>query len=153
MRNEESRALVEFSQTYRHGIKVTKRGLSATPVICRKYGLKPGKVAVFSSPMGGRKAMSVFHFHPSCSVKKRRAYMRKHRNAARELARQIKISGQSGMEDLYSAQHSISLLWRELAADFRALKTDVAISLGLEPHVLPAPKTQLLLPAPQRPAV
>ncbi len=69
MKNQESKTLVEFTQSYRDGIKITKRGLSASPMICQKYGLKPGKVAVFTSPMGGRKAMSVFHFHPSCSLK------------------------------------------------------------------------------------
>lgn len=151
MRNVESRALVEFTQTYRHGIKITKRGLSATPVICRKYGLTPGKVAVFSSPMGGRKAMTVFHFHPSCSSSKRRIYMRKHKNAAREIARQVRSSQAGGLHDLRSAQHSLSALWRELAADFRAMKSGIALSLGIAPQRrLPAPKATLMLPAPQR---
>jgi len=133
MKNKESRTLVEFTQSYRDGIKITKRGLSASPMICQKYGLKPGKVAVFTSSMGGRKAMSVFHFHPSCSLKKRHAYMLKHRNGAREVARQLKAGVAENHPGLQRAQQSLSLWWRELASEARALKVDLATSLGMAP--------------------
>jgi len=124
VKKQEHRALVEFVQDYRDGIKVTKRGLSASPMICRKYGLKPGKVAVFTSSMGGRKAMSVFHFHPSCTLEKRKNYMRKHSLAARKIARQLETGRLEG------GAGSMSAWWQELASDVRAFKTDIALSFG-----------------------
>jgi len=124
VKKETNRAFVEFVQDYRDGIRITKRGLSASPMICRKYGLKPGKVAVFTSSMGGRKAMSVFHFHPSCTPQKRQDYMRKHSQAARKIARQLKNGSLEGIPS------SMSAWWQELASDMRAFKADLTDSFG-----------------------
>ena len=124
VKKETNRALVEFVQDYRDGIKITKRGLSASPMICRKYDLKPGKVAVFTSSMGGRKAISVFHFHPSCTPKKRQDYMRKHSLAAKKIAYQLRKGSLEG------SPSSMSAWWQELASDMRAFKADITNSFG-----------------------
>ncbi|MFQ5764473.1 MAG: hypothetical protein ACE5GT_06055 [Rhodospirillales bacterium] len=70
--------LIEFVHEYEDGFKVTKRGLDATPLVVKKFGLAPDEVMAFTCHQRANKAMTAFHFHPDFPVETRRTYMRRH---------------------------------------------------------------------------
>lgn len=70
--------LLEIRHAYGDGTSVLKRGLEATPLVVRKHALAEDEVITFSSWRGGRKALTVFHFHPAFPPAEREAYMRDH---------------------------------------------------------------------------
>lgn len=81
-------SLIEFRQSYSNGQKVLKRGLDATPVVVRKYGLSHKEVMCFSNHEKRNWAMSAFHFHPDFPIDQRRPYMEAHQEGY-ELALEI----------------------------------------------------------------
>jgi len=70
--------MIEFRQDYMNGLSVKKRGLDATPMVMRKYGIRPDEVMAFSNYEKRNQAMSVFHFHPDFPFASRRRYMEMH---------------------------------------------------------------------------
>ena len=68
----------EFRQAYKGGLVVEKRGLDASPLVVGKYGLAEDQVMAFSSWQKRRRAVTVFHFHPSFPTESREPYMRAH---------------------------------------------------------------------------
>lgn len=80
--------LMEFPQAYDDGLRVAKKGVTATPMVIRKYGIGPREVMAFSSHEGARRALTVFHFHPDFPEADRRAYMETHAEG-RDLAAEV----------------------------------------------------------------
>lgn len=78
MRDHNSEWLIEFSQEYDDGSKVTKRGLDASPMVIRKFDIGRDEVMAFSSHQRANKALTAFHFHPDFPAEDRWAYMRRH---------------------------------------------------------------------------
>lgn len=70
--------LVEFIQSYNDGNKVVKRGIEASPMVLRKYGIEPDEVMAFTTWQGRRKALTAFHFHPDFPDDRRHGYMEAH---------------------------------------------------------------------------
>jgi len=87
MRDQDSEWLIEFSQEYDDGFKVTKRGLDASPMVIKKFEIGRNEVMAFSNHQRANKALTAFHFHPDFPVEDRPAYMRRH-----EEGHQIAIS-------------------------------------------------------------
>ena len=78
MRDHDSEWLIEFSQEYDDGYKVTKRGLDATPMVIKKFDIGQDEVVAFSNHQRANKALTAFHFHPDFPVEDRPGYMRRH---------------------------------------------------------------------------
>lgn len=78
MRDHQSEWLIEFSQVYDDGFKVTKRGLDASPMVIKKFDIGKNEVMAFSSHQRANKALTAFHFHPDFPVEDRPGYMRSH---------------------------------------------------------------------------
>jgi hypothetical protein len=78
MRDHDSEWLIEFSQEYDDGYKVTKRGLDASPMVIKKFDIGRDEVMAFSSHQRANKALTAFHFHPDFPVEDRPGYMRLH---------------------------------------------------------------------------
>ncbi|NQU61476.1 MAG: hypothetical protein HQ512_10135 [Rhodospirillales bacterium] len=70
--------LIEFVHDYDDGYQVTKRGLDATPLVIKKFDLRPDEVMAFTCYQGANKALTAFHFHPEFSLADRDVYMRLH---------------------------------------------------------------------------
>ncbi len=70
--------LVEFTQSYDGGNKVVKRGVEATPMVLKKYGIEPDEVMAFTTWQGRNKALTAFHFHPDFPDDRRHDYMEAH---------------------------------------------------------------------------
>ncbi len=70
--------LVEFVQSYNDGNRVVKRGVEATPMVLKKYGIKSDEVMAFTTWQGRSKALTAFHFHPDFPTDRRRGYMEAH---------------------------------------------------------------------------
>jgi len=70
--------LIEFVHQYDDGYVITKRGLDASPIVIKKYGLGPDEVMAFSCHQRAHKAMTAFHFHPDFPADDREPYMRRH---------------------------------------------------------------------------
>ncbi|MDA1091101.1 MAG: hypothetical protein O3A85_12415 [Proteobacteria bacterium] len=90
MRDHDSEWLIEFSQEYDDGYKVTKRGLDASPMVMKKFDLGRDEVMAFSNLQRANKALTAFHFHPDFPAGDRPGYMRLH-----EEGHQIAISNGS----------------------------------------------------------
>ncbi len=78
MREHDSEWLIEFSQEYDDGYKVTKRGLDASPMVIKKFDINRDEVMAFSSHQRANKALTAFHFHPDFPPEDRWGYMRRH---------------------------------------------------------------------------
>ena len=78
MRDHKSEWLIEFSQKYDGGYKVTKRGLDASPMVIKKFDLGRDEVMAFSCHQRANKALTAFHFHPDFPAEDRWRYMRRH---------------------------------------------------------------------------
>ena len=94
-------SLIEFTQMYPDGQSVCKRGLDATPMVVRKYGLGSKEVMCFSNHEKRNRGLTAFHFHPEFPLNQRKTYMENHRDgfelvteieAQRLSERQIEIS-------------------------------------------------------------
>ncbi len=70
--------MIEFTQPCEDGGKVVKRGLDATPMVIKKYGIEPDEVMAFTCWQGRKKAITAFHFHPDFPDAARRRYMEVH---------------------------------------------------------------------------
>lgn len=70
--------LLVFDQSYDDGMLIEKKAVEATPMVIRKYGIKPNEVMAFSSHERHRRALTVFHFHPNFPEARRRDYMESH---------------------------------------------------------------------------
>lgn len=81
-------SLIEFNQSYSDGQSVCKRGLDATPMVVRKYGLNEQEVMCFSNHEKRNTALTAFHFHPDFPANQRKSYMEAHQDGY-ELAREI----------------------------------------------------------------
>ena len=80
--------LMEFTQGYDDGLTVDKKGVDATPMVVRKYGIGDREVMAFSSHQGRRRALTVFHFHPGFPAELRHGYMEAHEEG-RALAAEV----------------------------------------------------------------
>ena len=78
MRDHKSEWLIEFSQKYDDGYKVTKSGLDASPMVIKKFDLGPEEVIAFTCYQRANKGLTAFHFHPDILLEDRRLYMRQH---------------------------------------------------------------------------
>ncbi len=78
MSDHDSGWLIEFSQEYDDGYKVTKRGLDASPMVIKKFDIGRDEVMAFSSHQRANKALTAFHFHPDFPAEDRWAYMHRH---------------------------------------------------------------------------
>jgi len=80
--------LLRFTQAYEDGLKVEKKGLDATFMVIKKYGIASDEVVAFSSDEGRRRALTVFHFHPEFPSALRRGYMETHGEGC-DLAKEV----------------------------------------------------------------
>lgn len=78
MTDHESDWLIEFDHEYDDGFIVRKRGVDASPLVVKKYGLEPDEVMAFTCHQRAHKALTAFHFHPDFPDADRRAYMHRH---------------------------------------------------------------------------
>ena len=56
--------LIEFRQKYENGETLVKRGLKATPMVLKKYGISEREVMSFTNHEDHMRALTAFHFHP-----------------------------------------------------------------------------------------
>lgn len=102
MRDHDSEWLIEFSQEYDDGYKVTKRGLDATPMVIKKFDIGQDEVVAFSNHQRANKALTAFHFHPDFPVEDRPGYMRRH-----EEGHEIAISSGSRQAAKRAQRHRV----------------------------------------------
>lgn len=86
---------IEFTQAYGESIRVTKRGMNATPMVVRKHDLGEQEVIAFTSWLDNNHAMTAFHFHESFPLEDRQDYMCKHEDG---IALLDEVRNQKAME-------------------------------------------------------
>ncbi len=80
--------LIEFRQKYENGETLVKRGLKATPMVLKKYGISEKEVMSFTNHEDHMRALTAFHFHPNFPKSQRQPYMEAH-HEGQELAEVI----------------------------------------------------------------